>query len=404
MKRPGTRPGSRVIWRGRRFWRAIFAAALAAGHVTGAGAQDLLPDLIVRERELLDHDLVTDGSRVLLRLSTATANIGAGPMRVVGVVPVPPGQNQAVNQVIYRGDGSSFTRPAGTFEYHPTHRHVHLEGWAIYRLRKYLEGGAVGGIVAEGGKTSFCLLDSIVHHAGLPGAPALPFYQSCGDVAQGISVGWADYYDRTLYGQNISVLGLSKGTYWLEVVVDPENHILEEDEGNNVARVPVEIGDPVLVNGPLEVAPAYETYHPPGKVDLLVGYRGGIQFYRGGNLYYPEPQILPLGGAGRRKVHFLSRVENEDHHGHTYNVRVGRTGRRQRNWSHFEGGAGNSKNITAAMIQGGHSFELGAESAGVFRSFGRRRRSDNSRPRMERLTLEVGDGSVRDLARVLVSP
>ncbi len=380
---------------------AILAISFAGREVSAA--ESLLPDLIVREREMLDHDLVTDGNRVLLRLSTATANIGSGPLRVVGVVPVPAGENQAVNQVIFRDDGSNFTRPAGTFEYHPTHRHVHLENWAVYRLRESLEGGAVGGIVAEGGKTSFCLLDSLVHDAGLPGTPLLAVYNSCGDSAQGISVGWADYYDRTLYGQNINVLGLAKGTYWLEVVVDPENHILEEDEGNNVARVPVEIGEPVLVNGPLRLPlPTALTTRLERSIYSSATARGldsiGAETCTSraadsaSKWFRPQdgdiPQSRRKRGSSRTHLHRPDLAH----------------GRAIRNWSHFEGGAGTSENVTAAMIRDGHSFELGAESLARFRSVGRKRRGHDSQARMERLSMDVVDGSVRDLVRVSVSP
>jgi hypothetical protein len=103
-------------------------------------------------------------------------------------------------------------------------------------------------------------------------------------------------------------------------------------------------------------------------------------------------------------VTFLSRVENEDHHGHTYTARIWRTGRAIRNWSHFEGGAGTSENVTAAMIRDGHSFELGAESLARFRSVGRKRRGHDPQARMERLSMDVVDGSVRDMVRVSVSP
>ena len=366
--------------------------------------QDLLPDLMVRDRELLDHDHVTDGRRVLLRLAMAAANIGTGPLRVEGVFPVPPGGSQSVNQVVFRADGSSYTRPAGNFEYHPDHRHVHLEDWAIYRLRESPEGGGVGPVVAEGGKTSFCLLDSFIHHAGLDGAPAVPVYDSCGDAVQGISVGWSDYYHRMLYGQNIDVHGLPPGSYWLEVEVDPENHLLESDEGNNITRVPVVLGEPVFVEGPLEFAPPPETYHPAGKVDLLVGFRSGKRFHRGGNVFFPVPQILRLGGRDSGPVVFHSRVENEDHHPHAFVLSVTRVNPAPRQWSHFLTGTGSAGNITAAIRRGGYSFRLGAESAAAFRSVGALRRTRESGPRGERLILQVVEGSVMDRAHVVVSP
>jgi hypothetical protein len=42
-------------------------------------------------------------------------------------------------------------------------------------------------------------------------------------------------YARTLPDQWIDITGLAPGDYWLESVVDPENHIEEVNEGNNIA-------------------------------------------------------------------------------------------------------------------------------------------------------------------------
>ena len=98
-----------------------------------------------------------------------------------------------------------------------------------------LPDGGVGDIVAAGDKVSFCLLDVERYNTSGPGSP---HYLNCGQI-QGISVGWADVYDRGLEGQSIEITNVPNGNYWLEVVVDPDNHIIESNENNNVTRIQI---------------------------------------------------------------------------------------------------------------------------------------------------------------------
>ena len=71
-----------------------------------------------------------------------------------------------------------------------------------------------------------------------PPGPGSPQFLNCGQI-QGISVGWADVYDRGLEGQSIEITNVPDGNYWLEVVVDPDNHIIESNENNNVTRIQI---------------------------------------------------------------------------------------------------------------------------------------------------------------------
>jgi len=232
--------------------RTPWLLPLVAASLTAApslAATDLLPDVITVEEELLDHDVswgVAAGC-ARIRLRNGTANVGDGPLFLVGVFPVHPDGTQDVMQRIYRDDQTFYDRFAGTFVYHETHLHVHFEDWAIYRLRELLPGGGVGGVVMEGEKTSFCLLDSKAYDLGLPGAPPTAQYTEC-ESSQGISVGWTDIYAKTLPGQSLLACGIPSGTYWLESEADPEDSVLELDETNNVARVQVTIPPPPRCN------------------------------------------------------------------------------------------------------------------------------------------------------------
>ncbi len=256
---------------------------------------DLLPDLIVIEEYLYDTKVKTDSEgRRLLLLATATANIGQGDLRVEGsrkedhddhsphgdpadhdhhddhhVGDEEESLHELVEQVITQSDGSHRRRTAGAFEFHPEHLHVHVEAWAEYRLRARLADGQPGEVLATGGKTSFCLVDLLVHDTDLPHFSKKPTFTTCQSNVQGISVGWADFYHRDLPDQNIDVTDIPDGIYWLEVEVDPNHSFLEEDEENNIARALVSIGDSLLLQR--------DTYEPNETFTIVDRRLTGIQ-------------------------------------------------------------------------------------------------------------------------------
>lgn len=207
---------------------------------SSAVAVDLPPDMIVRDSDLYEiaYEPGPASGQVLLRLSNATANIGTGPLYLYGVSPPLTDSTRQVNQRIFRSDMTFWDRPAGVFINHTAHGHIHFENWAQYRVRQWLPGDGVGPILAEGAKTSFCLIDGDVHDNTLPGFSPTPVFTDCDTIFQGISVGWYDEYIYCVPGQEIDITGLTNGdTYWLESEVDPDSLILESNETNNVSRV-----------------------------------------------------------------------------------------------------------------------------------------------------------------------
>jgi hypothetical protein len=202
----------------------------------GVTAARLLPDITIMADAGLGYlygwyiDQSQIPGRTLLRVSSATPNTGAGPLELRGT-----NANPLVVQRIYREDGSYEERPAGSFTFHPTHGHLHFDDWVQMHLRAVLPGNAVGDIVASGNKTSFAIIDLEPHNTALPGAPTSSVYG--GGLTQGISVGWRDVYTASLPDQWIDVTAVPPGQYWLEGVVDPENHVEESDETNNASRI-----------------------------------------------------------------------------------------------------------------------------------------------------------------------
>lgn len=211
-----------------------------------APVDDLLPDMIVWDQYLLGaYEGTTQTSeapagRRCIRFSTTTANLGTGPLELRGGAI--NGGLQAVNQRVYRSDGSFYDRLAGNFLYHPTHGHMHYDEWTHFRLREYLPGGGVGAVLRTGEKTSFCIIETTVYDSSLPGfnnSAWGPY--SCGQL-QGQKPGRADTYGSTLSGQFIAIDTLPNGTYWLEGEVDPNNNVIEKNETNNITRVLMSIG------------------------------------------------------------------------------------------------------------------------------------------------------------------
>jgi len=214
----------------------------------------LLPDIVVRESDLHTNylDLSTVPGRRLLRLSNGTANVGSGKLHLYGVAPANPDGTQTVMQRVFNAAGESEDRVAGSFTYHPSHSHVHFDGWASYRIRQILPNDGVGDILAQGEKTSFCILDLGVFSSALPGFSSAGEFHSCGATIQGLSVGWIDVYGAGLSGQSIDITDVVDGTYWLESEVDPLNMVLESDETNNATRIKVTIGAPPVAQDSFE--------------------------------------------------------------------------------------------------------------------------------------------------------
>ncbi|MBL8760715.1 MAG: hypothetical protein JNL50_05365 [Phycisphaerae bacterium] len=257
---------------------ALLVSLVSPALVSTASAQsDLLPDIIVNDDELYDRDIISQGGRTYLRLSNGTANAGAGKLYLYGGQSYPD-NTQDVIQRVYRTNGTFWERAAGRFVYHPAHNHIHFENWCIYRLRERLPNDGVGDVVAQGSKTSFCILDLVVYDPTLPGFPPGGQFRTCDSTTQGLSVGWMDVYSKNLAGQTIDITGLPTGDYWLESEVDPANHVLESNEANNATRVAISIYD-----GSLTPPDAYE---PNGTLDEVKGRTEGA---------LSSPNLGPVG-------------------------------------------------------------------------------------------------------------
>jgi hypothetical protein len=193
-----------------------------------------LPDLIT----LTPSDLRLVRGRAdswrVVRFSNSIANIGEGPLEVIGQAG-PELETYQVRQRIFTSDDQVALEPLLTaIEYHPEHGHWHLQTFARYELWSTTADGGLKDLVEVSGKVSYCLMDV---DRGRAGSAERRGYQSCGPTKQGISAGWIDTYRSHIPGQFVSLSDLPNGLYALRSVVDPEDHIRESNEDNNEATV-----------------------------------------------------------------------------------------------------------------------------------------------------------------------
>ena len=171
----------------QRFLLSLVLATLvgAAPHAaTAATGDELRPNLQALPASDVRLETTSDG-RTLLRFSTTSTNVGAGPLEL-RAGQVGTDNKQEVYQRVYREGGGWQDYLAGQFVYHPDHGHVHFEGYARYELQPE---DAPGASERVGEKVTFCVMDTTRIDTRLPGAPKTAVYTTCGNQVQGLSVG-----------------------------------------------------------------------------------------------------------------------------------------------------------------------------------------------------------------------
>ena len=196
-----------------------------------------------------------------LRFDQIVANLGAGPLEL-RFNPTDDAQSPPMVQRIYRSDGSSRDRFAGTGEFHPIHAHWHFTGFGYARL---LDTGA--HVVVEGRKRGFCLIDvefaMWAQHGNDARTTSFPGCQvpdASGTIVEGIGRGWADNYNWFLADQYLDVTGVADGVYELQVIANPSAFaptagspgIQESDVSNNTSHnwICMHGSDAAIIAGP----------------------------------------------------------------------------------------------------------------------------------------------------------
>lgn len=204
----------------------------------------LLPDLQTLPPRALQVATEEDGVR-RIRFSTTTANLGVGPLEMWGEYDETINRTRAT-QHIHTQAGQVVERHVGDFIYHEGHEHWHFEEFTEFELWTHQPDGALDQRLATTGKMSFCVVDNTQVDLALEGAPKTAQFNDCGQVQQGISVGWGDTYAANVRGQMLAIPGIADGYYAIRSTVDPLNRLLESDETNNAAIIYVALnGDQI---------------------------------------------------------------------------------------------------------------------------------------------------------------
>ncbi|WP_327436288.1 lysyl oxidase family protein [Streptomyces sp. NBC_01201] len=138
--------------------------------------------------------------------------------------------------------------PTGTMEWDPRpgHEHWHFTDFASYRLLKADKKETV-----RSGKEAFCLANTDAVDYTVENANWHPdntdLSTACGQensisVREVLDVGSGDTYTQDLPGQSFDITGLPNGTYFIQVLANPENRLKETDLSNNSALRKVVLG------------------------------------------------------------------------------------------------------------------------------------------------------------------
>jgi len=248
---------------------------------------ELLPDIIVARPPLLasgsggviEYSQFGNGANNgRLRISVSSPNVGHGPVEIratntyicgtdtlTGTAPttcsntgLPP--TQLIKQRVYVKNGNIMTyydRDAGSMTYHPTHGHMHFDGWGVFTLRVQTSdpNPLNWPVVGDGAKMAFCLMDygscstypghcvdslgNTLLNGNFPNYGLGGGSYNCSATVQGISSGYTDIYYQSLDGMWIDIPpGTCNGNYFIVAQLDPNNNLLEENENNNIIAIP----------------------------------------------------------------------------------------------------------------------------------------------------------------------
>jgi hypothetical protein len=210
------------------------------------GPRALLPDLVVRQPGELYIQEGDDGVREI-RFSTSVANLGEGPLEMLGVYEAATGKTLASQRVLHV-DGSTTEREIGRFLFHPDHEHWHFEDFTVFELWSVDRENRPEDLVATTGKLTFCLVDAYPVDDPLPNGVAEPSLLECNSEVQGLSAGWEETYEADFPGQELDIPEVPDGTYAIRTVVDPDGRVSEMDTTNNESLALVEItGSEIVV-------------------------------------------------------------------------------------------------------------------------------------------------------------
>lgn len=202
-------------------------------NLDGTPAADLIVDTtrlahswLVYDQDLVAQDLcaqfeggVTPGVHRVLRFTVTTPNVGTADL----VIGNPLDHVRAQD---------------GLFEFASCHLHFHMRHFASYEL---VSVGTGQPKLIRAAKKGFCMIDDTPWQ--FAGGVGSPNFRTCGTFTipgnQGISVGWADTYDKHIGGQYFVLDGgdgqdpVPPGEYIIRITVNPPFECTDFDRAHN---------------------------------------------------------------------------------------------------------------------------------------------------------------------------
>lgn len=230
------------------YWRVVIVCsiALATAGLPTARADDLqLPNLRPRAAEDVEIGPAdgTLGETSALRFTTISQNIGEYALDLLSIEQRDEEHFKAEQCIRWNARICLERRDVGDiyFEDHSGHYHWHFEDFALYELRRIVDGDvdfSPEGLVGESKKQSFCMMDTDPVEPGPLVEQYLRsprFYLACLGALQGISAGWQDRYGAGIWGQEIAIDGVPDGEYALVLTLDPERRLFESNDDDNTS-------------------------------------------------------------------------------------------------------------------------------------------------------------------------
>jgi hypothetical protein len=215
--------------------------------------------------EMAPVELQGGGARRCLRFTSGPINVGQGPYEmhwtyandIVNGVIQSPLAHGPMTQVVHWSDGSTTTRPAGTYSFHVIHGHFHDDGVLDMVLLKV---GADSSLtqVGVGTKSGFCPANQLIGHWRAfdntspdgqigSGDTGTGNCQNPVDGVLGLSPGWGDVYRWQRPGMYVDFGDNPDGLYVVRITIDAPNTILESNEDDNSAYALVKVvGDQAI--------------------------------------------------------------------------------------------------------------------------------------------------------------
>lgn len=195
------------------------------------------PDL----RSLPAFNIQLNRSGTQLQFSANVWNAGNSPLVVDGFRRDDEDIMDAYQYFLDEDGNQIAYQQVGTMEWDPdpTHQHWHFTDFATYELLNADKTRAV-----RSGKEAFCLANTDAVDLTGEGAAWEAYEEDLGSVCGGyetrsirevLSAGWGDTYAQFRAGQSFRIKNLPDGVYYVRVLANPKDTLIESDTDNNEA-------------------------------------------------------------------------------------------------------------------------------------------------------------------------